>query len=224
MTMQKVSPPAREKAYDYLKAAILSDRLNPGERLAEEHIARELGISRTPIREALQKLASEGLIQPLDTRGFIVSRDSREEVEELFEIRAVLEGYALKVICGRITADVLEQLKEAVEEADQALKQDRLDDVYRWNTRFHDTLHELIADKRRLSAQMVNMRKYVLRYRHGTIQYPDGGKRTIDGHRKILLSLQLRDPDLAERVMREHIRLSGEDAIQFLFNAENPDS
>lgn len=212
--------PAREKAYDYLKLAILDDRINAGERLAEEHLARELGISRTPIREALQKLASEGLIRPLGTRGFVVSRDSREEVEELFEIRAVLEGYALRVICERITEPVLASLQQCVDEAAAALAADHLDDVYRCNTWFHDTLHELIADKPRLNAQMVNMRRYVLRYRHGTIQYHDGGRRTVDGHRKILLALQLRDPDLCERVMREHIRLSGQDAIQFLFSDE----
>ena len=216
--MSRVTLPAREKAYDYLKEAILDDRLNPGERLAEEHLARELGISRTPVREALQKLASEGLIKPLGTMGFVVSQDSREEVEELFEIRAVLEGYALRVICGRIDDAVLSSLEGCVYEAAAALECGALDDVYSWNTRFHDILHGLIADKPRLNVQMVNMRKYVLRYRHGTIQYQDGGKRTVDGHRKIVLALQLRDPDLCERVMREHIRLSGQDAIQFLFN------
>lgn len=218
--MLKATLPAREKAYDHLKAAILSDRLNAGERLMEEHLARELGISRTPVREALQKLASEGLIRLVGTRGFVVSRDSREEVEELFEIRAVLEGYALRVICGRVTDGVLRTLESAVEAADAALNGGQLDEVFRWNTRFHDILHELIADKPRLSTQMVNMRQYVLRYRHGTLHYPDGGRRTLDGHRKILLALRLKDPDLCERIMREHIRLSGEDAIQFLFNDE----
>ena len=64
---------------------------------------------------------------------------------------------------------------------------------------------------------MVTMRQYVLRYRKNTLQYPEGGKRTVDGHRKILLALRLRDPDLCERVMREHIQQSETDALQFLF-------
>ncbi len=216
-TSQSDAVPVREKAYEYLKASILSGRINPGERLTEEHLARELGISRTPIREALHKLESEGLIKPLATRGFVASRDSKEEVEELFEIRAVLEGYALRVICSRMSDAVLAQLEEAVENAEEALKAQRLDEVFRCNTRFHDTLHELITDKHRLYHQMVTMRQYVLRYRKNTLQYPDGGGRTVDGHRKILMALRLGDADLCERLMREHIQQSKRDAVQFLF-------
>lgn len=209
--------PVRERAYEFLKDSILSGRFSPGERLTEEHLAKALGISRTPIREALHKLESEGLIKPLATRGFVASQDSREEVEELFEIRAVLEGYALRVICGRITDALLGTLEEAVTKAEQALAGNALEEVFRWNTRFHDTLHELITDKHRLYHQMVTMRQYVLRYRKNTLQYPDGGRRTVEGHRKILLALRLRDPDLCERVMREHIHESKVDALQFLF-------
>jgi DNA-binding GntR family transcriptional regulator len=209
--------PARERAYEHLKASILEGRFNPGERLTEEHLAKELGISRTPVREALHKLESEGLIKPLATRGFVASQDSKEEIEELFEIRAVLEGYALRVICGRITEPVLDQLEEAVAKAEEALQRHCLDEIFRWNTRFHDTLHDLITDKHRLYHQMVTMRQYVLRYRKNTLQYPDGGKRTVEGHRRILLALRLRDPDLSERLMREHIEQSMKDALQFLF-------
>ena len=214
------SVPVRERAYEHLKASILSGRFNPGERLAEEHLAKELGISRTPIREALHKLESEGLIKPLASRGFVASQDSKDDIEELFEIRAVLEGYALRVICGRITDAVLAQLEETVEKGEEALRRHGLDEIFQWNTRFHDTLHDLITDKRRLYHQMVTMRQYVLRYRKNTLQYPDGGARTVDGHRKILLALRLRDPDLCERVMREHIQQSKTDALQFLFTKD----
>ena len=218
MASQRAATPVRERAYEYLKDSLLSGRLSPGVRLTEEHLARELGISRTPVREALHKLESEGLIKPLETRGFVVSRDTRDEVQELFEIRAVLEGYALRVICDRITPATLAELEEAVEKAEDALGRDSISEVFQWNTRFHDTLHELIVDKRRLYEQMVTMRKYVLRYRVGTLGYPDGGRRTVEGHRKILLALGMKDPDLCERVMREHIRLAEKDAILFLFD------
>jgi DNA-binding GntR family transcriptional regulator len=217
MTTQTESVPVRERAYEYLKTSILSGRFSPGERLTEEHLANELGISRTPVREALHKLESEGLIKPLPSRGFIASQDSQDDIEELFEIRAVLEGYALRVICDRITDAVLEGLEEIVRKAEEALRGQNLDDVFQWNTRFHDTLHELITDRHRLYHQMVTMRQYVLRYRKNTLQYPDGGERTVDGHRKILLALRLRDADLCERLMREHIQQSKKDALQSLF-------
>jgi len=209
--------PARERAYEFLKEAVLTGRFSPGERLTEEHLAKTMGFSRTPIREALHKLESEGLIKPMATRGFVASQDSPEEVDELFEIRAVLEGYALRVICGRMDDGILVQLEDCIARAEEALKAESLDRVFEWNTRFHDILHEVVTDRRRLYHQMVTMRQYVLRYRKNTLQYPDGGQRTVDGHRKILMALRLRDPDLCERVMREHIQQSKTDALQFLF-------
>jgi len=207
----------RERAYEHLKASILDGLFNPAERLTEEYLAEELGVSRTPIREALHKLESEGLIKPLETRGFIVSPDSKEEVEELFEIRSILEGYALKIIAEKISEGDLERLNGFIEKAEDALKRKQINEIFRWNTKFHDTLHGMVAEKKRLHRLMVDMRKYVLRFRKNTLQYPDAGKRTVDGHRKILLALRLKDSDLCERMMREHIRQAKEDALQSLF-------
>lgn len=162
-------------------------------------------------------MESEGLIKPLETRGFIVSLDSKEEVEELFEIRSILEGYALKIISEKISEGDLERLNGLIEKAEDALERKRINEVFRWNTKFHDTLHGMVAEKKRLHRLMVDMRKYVLRFRKNTLQYPDAGKRTVDGHRKIQLALRLKDPDLCERMMREHIRQAKEDALQSLF-------
>ena len=205
---------AREKTYDYLKANILSGHFIPGERLAEEHLAEELGVSRTPVREALHKLEQEGLIEPLESRGFRVPQDSPEEIEDLFDIRTVLEGYTLKIICERITDEQIAMLEEIIEKADDALRRKRIDEVFQWNTQFHDTLHSLVADKRRFHSLIVNMRKYVLRYRKDTLRNLGAAKRAGDGHRQILLALTLKDPELCERVMRTHIRQSKEDALQ----------
>ena len=212
--------PVREKVYHYLKTSILSGRFDPGERLTEERIAKRLKVSRTPVREALHKLESEGLIKPRKKRGFIASHDSKEEVEELLELRAILEGYTLRLISERISEKTLEQLHELVEKAEDALRRNRIDEVFKWNTQFHDTLHELVSERQRLHNLLVNMRKYVLRYRKDTLQYPDGGKRAVVGHRKILLALKLRDPELCERIMRDHIREAKEDALQTLFGKQ----
>lgn len=216
-TYQKNTISVREKAYEFLKSSVLSGHFNPGERLTEEHLAKKLGVSRTPVREALHKLESEGLIKALETRGFIVSRDSKDEVEELFELRAILEGYALRIISERISKEDLERLNGFIERAENALKRERIEEVFKWNTKFHDTLHGIVVEKKRLHRLLVNIRKYVLRYRRDTLQYPDGGKRTVDGHRKILLALRLKDPDLCERMMREHIQEAKVYAEQFLF-------
>lgn len=209
----------REKTYEGLKSAIFSGRFIPGERLAEEHLAEELGVSRTPVREALHKLEQDGLIEPMGGRGFCIPRDSREEIEDLFEIRTVLEGYTLKLICERITDEQIAALEAVVDKADDAMRRKRIDEVFHWNTQFHDTLHNLVSDKRRFHSMIVNMRKYVLRYRKDTLQYLGAAKRASDGHRQIIQSLKLKDPELCERVMRIHIRQSKEDALQTNFAA-----
>ena len=213
---KRISPPFREKVYEHLKSDILSGHYSPGEKLAEEHLAETLGVSRTPVREALHKLESEGLIKPRKKRGFIVSRDTKEEVEELFELRSILEGYTLRVISQIISEETLNQLDESVQKAEEALRRNRIEDVFKWNTRFHDAIHELVANKARLHQLIVNMRKYVLRHRKDTLRYPDGGRRAVEGHKKILLALRLRDPELCERIMRDHIKEAMDDAIQSL--------
>jgi len=202
--------------YDYLKSSVLSGRFRPGKRLTEEHLAEEIGVSRTPIREALHKLETEGLIKPLETRGFIVSADSTEELEELFDIRASLEGYALRLISEFISEETLKRMDKLILKAEHALKQKKIEEIFKWNTQFHDSLHNLIAHKPRIYSMIANVRKYVLRYRTDTLHYLDGAKRAIDGHKKIMLALRLRDPDLCERIMREHIKEAKEDALKVL--------
>jgi DNA-binding GntR family transcriptional regulator len=211
---QKNGISVRERTYEYLKAGIFSGRFRPGERLAEEHLAEELGVSRTPVREALHKLEQDGLIEPMESRGFCIPSDSPEEIEDLFELRTVLEGYTLKIICERITDEQIAMLEGIIEKADDALRRKRIDDVFQWNTLFHDTLHGMVADKRRFHSLIVNMRKYVLRYRKDTLQYLGAARRAGEGHRQILLALKLKDPELCDRVMRNHIRQSKEDALQ----------
>jgi len=214
---RKSSLPVRERVHESLRSAVLSGRFRPGERLTEEHLAEDLGVSRTPVREALHKLESEGLIKPLETRGFVVSRDSKEEVEELFELRSVLEGYALRIICDRSSEELLNRLSGFIEKAETALKQRRIDEVFKWNTQFHDTLHGLVTERRRLHRLLVNMRRYVLRYRKDTLGNPDGAREAVEGHKKVVMALRLRDKELCERIMRDHIQEAKEGALQFLF-------
>ena len=211
----------RERTYNHLKSDVLAGRFTPGERLTEEHLAKSLGVSRTPVREALHKLESEGLIKPLETRGFSVGRDSREEMEDLFDIRAALEGYAIRLICECITNESIETLADLICKAEKALERKNLDAIFKYNTRFHDTLHEVISHKSRFFTLIADTRKYVLRYRKDSLQYLTGARKTIDGHKKILLAIGLKDPDLCERVIREHIQEAKEEALHAISDAKN---
>lgn len=212
---KKNNIPVRERTYEYLKEKVLSGGFSPGERLTEEQLAEELDVSRTPVREALHKLELEGLVKPLETRGFCVAQDSREDMEEIFDIRAIMEGYALRVLCETITENSIQKLNGFIEKAEAALKKKKTEEVFKYNTDFHDTLYGLISHhKPRLLNLMGDMRKYVLRYRKSTLHYLNGAQRSIDGHKKIILALKLKDSDLCERIMREHVYEAKEDALQ----------
>jgi len=210
---KKKSTSVRTLAYNNLKSDVLAGRFNPGERLTEEHLAKSLGVSRTPVREALHKLESEGLVKPLESRGFSVARDSNEEMEDLFDIRAALEGYAIRLICECIEEKSIADLQDLILKAENALKRKKLDEIFKYNTEFHDTLHGVIAHKSRFHSLIADTRNYVLRYRKDSLHYLAGARRTIDGHKKILLAISLKDPDLCERVMREHIQEAKEEAL-----------
>lgn len=204
----------REKTYLEMKSAIFSGSFHPGQRLGEEQIAAELGVSRTPVREALHRLEQDGFIEPLEKRGFCIPENSREELEDFFALRTVLEGYALRLICRIITEEEHARLQEMVDQAETALRQKRVDELFRLNTVFHDNLLGIIAHKRRFHSFIVNMRKYVLRYRKDTLRNLGAGKRCVDGHRMLLAALKLKDEDLCEQIMRRHVHDAGEDALQ----------
>lgn len=210
---KKNAIPVRESTYEYLKEKLLAGRFKPGERLTEEYLASELGVSRTPVREALHKLEREGLVKPLETRGFCVPSDSKEEMAELFDIRSVLEGYALRCVCERVSEKILAELESFVQSAEAALAEKKINKIYHYNTQFHDTLHGLVSHKTRLHTLIAELRKYVLRYRKDTLNTLEGAGRAIEGHRKIMMALRLKDPDLCERIMRDHIQASKEDAF-----------
>ncbi len=205
--------PVREQTYRVLKEKILRGEFQPNKRLAEESLAELLGVSRTPIREALHKLELEGLIRKKGARGFCVPEESAEEMEELFEIRAVLEGHALTCLSKDVSEQQLQLLKELIAEAEQAMAAGELEYVFDCNTRFHDLLYSLIRSKRpRLHSMIEDMREYVLRYRKSTLTSPSAAKRSIIGHKKIVMALELHDPLLCEQVMRAHVHEAQVDA------------
>jgi DNA-binding GntR family transcriptional regulator len=222
-SIHKKTVPVRERAYNDLKSDLLSGRFAPGERLTEEHLAKSLGVSRTPVREALHKLESEGLVKPLESRGFYVALDSREELEDLFDIRAALEGYAIRLICEKISEETIGQLNEFILKTEDAFARKQLDEIFEYNTQFHDTLHNVLSSKTRFHTLIADIRKYVLRYRKDSLHYLDGARRTIDGHKKILMAIRLKDSELCERVMREHVREAKEEALLRYFPKRNDD-
>ena len=203
---------ARERTYRLLRKQLLTGAYSPNQRLTEESIAREQGVSRTPVREALHKLELEGLVKPAGARGFQVPEDSVEEMNELFEIRAVMEGHALACISAMVTDELIQSLQLFINQAEKACLAGNLEDVFEYNTHFHDLLYRQLArEKPRLYHLIEDMRDYVVRYRKNTLVNLKGVRRSIEGHKKIVMALSLGDPKLCEHVMRKHVHEARED-------------
>ena len=208
--------PLQERVYSYLRSAILSGNIHSETRLVEEVVGRELGVSRTPVREALHKLEREGLIEYYQNRGFAVTRETESQVAEIFEIRAILEGYILRIACESATDEFLSELKSLLKKAERCFAQSRIEELHRINTLFHDRIIHQISERVRLKDLVKNLREYVLRYRSATLRFPGGAERTLKGHKRIILALETGDPDLCERIMRGHIESAKVDAIREL--------
>jgi DNA-binding GntR family transcriptional regulator len=216
VTFNRDKEPLRERVYWYLRSAILSGSILPEGRLVEEVVARELGVSRTPVREALHKLEREGVIEHFPNRGFAVARETESQVAEIFEIRAVLEGYILRIACENATDNFLSELKSLIKEAERCFTESKIEELHRINTMFHDQIIHQVSGRERLKSLVKDLREYVLRYRMATLRFPGGSERTLRGHEKIILALETRDPDLCERIMRAHIEGAKTDAIRHM--------
>jgi len=192
-------------ATELIRTAIIDGRLNPGERLKEEELARELGISRTPVREALLVLHAEGLVDAAPNRGATVRAHTAEDLDDLYQLRALLEGYAARRAAGRISDGDVERLHESCERFD-ALRggRDDLFELVKENLFFHRTILDA-AGSQRLGEMVRKVMDIPLVYRSYIWYSPDQTRISVHSHRQIVKALAARDAERAEMVMKEHI-------------------
>ena len=177
--------PLRDVVFNTLRQGILTGALEPGERLMEIHLADRLGVSRTPIREAIRMLELEGLVTMIPRRGAEVSRISRQDIRDVLEVRLVLDSLATKLACKRITEDQKEELKKAAEEFAEATGSGDVTAIAHADVRFHDVI--LAASHNRRLVQMVNnLAERIYRYRLEYIKDSSNHARLIEEHAKIM--------------------------------------
>lgn len=192
-------------ATQLVRTAILDGRLAPGQRLKEEELARELGISRTPVREALLMLQAEGLVDAVPNRGATVRRHEADDLDDLYQLRALLEGHAARRAAPKISDEEIEVLRASCERFD-ALRGDADDlrELVKENLLFHNTILEA-AGSARLTQMVRKVIELPLVYR-SYIWYSPAQKRiSTHYHRQITNALAGRDADRAELVMKEHV-------------------
>jgi DNA-binding GntR family transcriptional regulator len=208
MDVGSARQPLRVVVIDELRAAIIRGRFQPGERLYEEEIAAELGVSRNPIREALQALSLEGFITIEPRRGARVGIVDERRARELFELRTPLEGLVARLAAERRSADQLEELHAIVEAGTAAAAEGRLDELPGLNTRFHHVLAD--AADNDLLAQTLNRISHVVQWVYAS-RIRDRSANSWIEHAAIVAAIEASDGDRAAVVGQEHI-LAARDA------------
>jgi len=196
--------PLRELVLDAIRGAIMNGTLQPRERLMEIQMAEELGVSRTPIREALRKLELEGFIVMVPRKGAYVSDLSFKDIADVFEIRAALEGLAAGLAAERITEEELERMERLLVEKQEAITQDDISKLVEVDTKFHELMYQASRNVR-LGSIISNLREQIQRFRLTSLSYPGRNKLSLEEHKKIVEAIQARDYQLARQLATEHI-------------------
>lgn len=196
--------PLREVVFNTLREAILTGELEPGEHLMEVKLANKLGVSRTPIREAIRKLELEGLVVMTPRRSAEVARITKEDLIDVLEVRRVLECLAIELCCKNRTIEEIVLLKENLESFKSCIKENDLTKIAVTDVQFHEIIYKSTANKR-LNQILFNLREQMYRYRLEYIKDRQTRDNLILEHQEIIDSIEERDIERAKKAILLHI-------------------
>lgn len=195
--------PLRDVVFQTLRQAILKGELQPGERLMEIKLAEILGVSRTPIREAIRKLELEGLVVMVPRKGAAVANITEKDTKDVLEVRRTLEMFAVEVACDRITEAQISRLEEAAKEFEASKGADVIR-IAETDMKFHEIIYEATWNDR-LIQMLNNLRENMYRYRIEYLKDPHYYDSLVNEHRQILEAIKTGDKETARVCMRNHI-------------------
>lgn len=196
--------PLRDVVFNTLRKSILTGQLKPGERLMEVHLANRLGVSRTPIREAIRKLELEGLVIMIPRRGAEVARITEKSLSDVLEVRRALDVLSVELACDRISQEDIERLFEACREFEKATRGEDAAVTAQADVALHDIIVEATGNLR-LKQLVNNLSEQMYRYRFMYISEETGHDKLIEEHREIYESIVARDKERASSAARIHI-------------------
>ena len=197
--------PLRDVVFNTLRQAILKGELKPGERLMEIQLANKLGVSRTPVREAIRKLELEGLVLMIPRKGAEVAEITRQDMEDVLEVRTALEELAVKDACDHITDAQLSELKKASNEFKKALLEGKdLVTCADADMHFHDVILSA-TNNRRLIQMLNNLSEQMYRYRFEYIKDFSQHDRVVEEHKVIYQAIVKKDKETASNMAKVHI-------------------
>lgn len=192
------------RVFHTIRENILSGKYATDEELKEKSIGEELGVSRTPVREALRQLELEGLVTIIPNKGAYVVGISQKDIKDIYEIRSRLEGLCARWAADHITKEDLDELEENIFLSDFHTSKGNFEQVLELDNRFHEILYTA-SESRELRHVLLDFHHYVQRVRKITLAVQERAVNSNEEHRKIVEALKLHDAELAERLANEHI-------------------
>ncbi len=194
----------RGRVYSKLRDDILSGKYSEHEELRELAIGEELGVSRTPVREAFRQLELEGLIQIIPNRGAYVIGITRKDVQDIYAIRSLLEGLCARWATEHITPEMMDEMEENVYLADFHAQKGHMEQLAQLDNRFHHILYEACNSKI-LENQLRAYHEYVLRVRKKTLSKEERGLQSNEEHKQLVEAIKAGDADRAEILAHQHV-------------------
>ncbi|WP_027626114.1 GntR family transcriptional regulator [Clostridium lundense] len=198
------SRPSREIILEELRCAILDKKLKPGDRLVENNIAKSMGVSRTPVREALRQLEIEGLAINIARKGTLVKGISKKDAVEIYEIREVLEGLAVRNACLNISRIEILRLKEIINEMRTCIDNNDNESYIKSHNEYNEIILNASKNKR-LIVNLKSIYEYLKSMRKVSLSYKIRREKALLEHSNIVEAIAKGDEALAERLSREHV-------------------
>ncbi|HMM20753.1 MAG TPA: GntR family transcriptional regulator [Selenomonadales bacterium] len=194
----------RNKVFRYIKSHIISGAYHPGETLLESKLAEELGVSRTPIREAIRLLELEGLVEVTTKKGAVILGISQKDVQDIYAIRQLVEGLAGRWAAERISDSEFKDLQKTFELMEFYGQKQDLEEVAELDNKFHQAIYEA-SGSRILYLTLRNLHEYAQIARIRSLAFQNRLPQTLTEHRAILDALRAKDADAAEKALSEHV-------------------
>lgn len=211
--------PLRDVVFNTLREAILKGELKPGERLMEIQLASRLGVSRTPIREAIRKLELEGLVLTIPRRGAEVAKMTEKNMREVLVVRKALEVLAGEIACDTITPAQIVELKEAAKAFEQSMETKDLKKIAEADVKFHDVIYQSTGNQRLLQI-LNNLREQIYRYRIEYLKEESTYPSLLTEHQELIKGLKNKDKEYVIRIMNKHIENQEKTVINIIREQE----
>ena len=210
--------PLRDVVFNTLRDAILTGKLVPGERLMENQLAEKLGVSRTPVREALRMLELENLVELVPRKGAQVLDMSEKDIVNILEVRSALEGLATSVACKKMTKEDLQQLKNMEVDFEKAVAENDVERFVDIDEDFHDLIFAATENDKLINI-FRNLRIQLYRYRMAQAKNNETSMSTIVAHhRSIIRAIENHDAEEGASIAQGHIKYQTESILRFVRN------